>query len=473
MSDFAGLNTALTGLLAHRRAMDVIGNNITNVNTDGYHRQRVELQASGGTIVPAIFSRGRAGGDGVDVSALLRVRDQFLESRSLAEHGSLSSLQKQSTAQQRIEAIFNEPSDTGMASQLDDFWAAWSDLSNTPDSSAARAQLLERGRTIASTINRSAADLTALHTSTVDNLNALTDEVNTLAHKVADLNATIRTSIAGGLTPNSLMDDRDLAIRRLAELTGATVRDGQYGMVDVSIGSMTIVRDDKAQDLEVYTATVPGSAAANVGLPSTGLRWKSDHAPVIPVAGELHGYLQTVNNSIPSSLSQLNDIATKLVTEVNDLHETGYGLDDTLGTGGAGRDFFSPIGTAPPYPAAALAVDPALDARGIAASDGTGRLDASISKKIGDLQTSTTGSSAAYRAMIAQLGVDSANVQSRAQIQQSITQQVDGERDAVGGVNLDEEMISLTQSQRAYEASARLMTVIDSMIDTLINRVGA
>ena len=130
-STFGGLNTARTALWASQRGLDVTGQNIANVNTDGYSRQRVELRAMGGTAVPAIHSVSSPVGNGVDADQVNRIRDVFLERRSQVESARTAQLTVANEALAQVEAAFREPGETGIRSMLDDVWKSFSSLANS------------------------------------------------------------------------------------------------------------------------------------------------------------------------------------------------------------------------------------------------------------------------------------------------------------------------------------------------------
>src|SRR4051794_24653114 len=142
--------------------MEVTGQNVANVNTDGYSRQRVELQSVGGTTTPAIWSVSNQVGSGVDSDKVARIRDAFLEARATAQHGDVSSLTVLDDAYTQVQQALREPGDTGLQSMLSGdqgFWAGWSDIANSPTDPGARAQLLERAQTLAAGLNSTSATL--------------------------------------------------------------------------------------------------------------------------------------------------------------------------------------------------------------------------------------------------------------------------------------------------------------------------
>jgi flagellar hook-associated protein 1 FlgK len=274
------------------------------------------------------------------------------------------------------------------------------------------------------------------------------------------------------------MDQRDLLVTKLTKLAGVTVQDGDMGTVNVFVGGTALVRNDHYETLTLDTSTVPapGSALANVGWNQAVVRWAKDGYPADIPSGEVWGLLQGANDAIPRYLDQLNGLANQLATQVNTLHQTGYGLNDPQQPSAPPNRSFFTVVAGPPYTnaAASLALDPAVDGQpeNIAASNGTGVLDASIAQQMATMTSSATGPDAAFRQLVGALGVEVQTLSRRSVIQDEVTNQIDQSRQAVSGVNIDEEMTNLVQSQHAYDASARLLTTIDQMIDTIINRTG-
>ena len=132
MSTFSGLNTATTSLWAQRRAMDVTGQNIANVNTEGYSRQRVDLKAIGGSVVPAFYSTSPGIGAGGSADDVTRIRDAILEGRGHTEHANSAQLIAETEAYELVEQSFREPGETGIQSLLSDMWKGWLDVANNP-----------------------------------------------------------------------------------------------------------------------------------------------------------------------------------------------------------------------------------------------------------------------------------------------------------------------------------------------------
>lgn len=242
MSTFSGLHTGLSSLYAQRRGLELTGHNISNVNTEGYSRQRLDLKANGGPVVPAMHSLYDGVGNGVQVDGVDRLRDAFLESRAVQERGSAAALVQDRQLLSRVESVLAEPGDAGIQRQLADFWAGWDDVGNKPASLAARSQLLERAQTLASGVNGALDRLGVQWSASHKQLDATVQDVNALATGLAEYNVAIVSPTNAGLSPNDLMDKRDVLVQRLGELAGVTIRRGNAGLVDVVLSGKDLVK---------------------------------------------------------------------------------------------------------------------------------------------------------------------------------------------------------------------------------------
>ena len=459
-SSFGGINTALTSLYAQRRALDVTGQNIANANTEGYTRQRAEMQSQVGSISPAMYARTDGLGTGVAVSDVQRLRDEFLENRGRAEHGKSSYLTTQTAAYNAIEDVFAEPGDTALAAQLHDMWGGWNDVANNPQLSATRSTLIQQSSTVADGLNTAHTNLAGQWSQNRMQLSAYADEVNTAADSIAQLNDSIVKAKATGMTVNELEDRRDLQVMRLSELTGATASARPNGAVDVFVGNSTLVSEFTTRKLEVSGAARMEDQGAD---PMT-LRWADTKTPV-QAGGVMGGVQDTLSTIIPAISDALDSVAKNLADKVNTLHSSGFSKD-----GSTGLDFFtSSNGGDITAATIRLAI---TDPDQVAVASGPDSLDNSIADQMADLGAALDGPDREYQGMIGQLGVAAQASSRRTEIQATVTEQVDASREAQSGVNLDEEMTNLLTYQRGYEAASRVLTTIDSMLDQLINRTG-
>jgi flagellar hook-associated protein FlgK len=463
VSTFSGLNSATTALWSQRRALDVTGQNIANVNTEGYSRQRAELQAIGGSPVPAFFSTSPGIGAGVTAEDIQRIRDVFLEGRGHTEHANSARLVAEADAYTQVEASFREPGDTGIQSLVAEMWSAWGDVDNGPHELATRGQVLQTLETLVGGLHFSAASMGAQWDQTRENLAVLVKDVNQAAASIAELNGAIQRATQAGLPSNDLKDKRDVLVMTLAEQVGATVRPGDDGMVDVLVGGMTLVSKSTSSALALTGSLDPDTVAGDPPrlVASAG-------GFVVRPGGTAAGQLNSLTTIIPGYRAKLDSFANDLATALNTAHGNGYDLD-----GFGGTDLLGAAGPITATSISVLVTDPRkVAASAIAPIAGAPALDSSNADAIEQLRLSTTGPDAMYRGMIVELGVQSSVTQRNLGIQQVISTQVDAARESVAGVNLDEEMTNMLSFQHAYAAAGRLVTAIDQTLDVLINRTG-
>jgi len=446
LSTFMGLETALRGLLAQQRAIDVTGHNIANASTDGYSRQVADMVTT-----PALEDGPtRLIGTGVDVLQYTRVRDSFIDVQLRAQTMRKGYQQAQQDGLNQIELALNEPSDTGLSNLLSKYWSAWQNLANAPENMATRQALAQAAASLANGFNTLSTQITTVQTQTAQQQTSLVTQVNSIGSQIASLTSAITAAEQQGQQPNDLLDKRDLLLDQLSSFGNISVSQsagtpGTLGSIDVTFGG---------------TALVAGATASTVTLAGmTGL-----------TSGQLAG-LGAVITAGTGYQTTLNQLAASLAQSTNTQHALGVDLN-----GNPGGAFFT-VTTG--SEAATIAVNPALLASPalIAASAAAGTPgDASNAIAIADLQNSPLVGGATldtgYAQLVGQIGGDSQLAQQNLANASALVDSLTNRRASVSGVSLDEEMTNLLQFQRGYQASARALTAMDDMIDQLINRTG-
>jgi len=455
----SSLNTALSALRYNRVAMDAASHNIANVSTEGYNRRTVQGESLGAPSVPARWSTYEGAGAGVKTNAIVRMNDVLLDSRSRTEHSSLSYLDLRATALARMESGVGEPGDAGVAAAMADFRASWQDLANDPGGTAARGQVLARAGSLAGALAAQSANVNAeMATQRLTLLGNLA-EVNTVAEELAVTNGAIQTASLDGVDTSDLADQRDLLSRRLAQLTGAVGVLQPDKTMRVDVAGVPLVSAGTAGRLQVATGVTPSGDADGQPVTFSIDLGGTTTALAADVRGRTGASADLLNTTLPAYAAGLDAVARDLADTVNTAHTSGYDLD-----GNTGVAFFT---YDPTRPAASLAV--AVTAREVAASTlPGGALDGTNADAIG-----TPGSAeGAYQRLVNGFGTEVASAQRLVRTQSLLTTQVDSAREQLSGVNLDEETVAMLTAQRAYEAAARVMSVMDSVLDTLINRTG-
>jgi flagellar hook-associated protein 1 FlgK len=469
-STFGGLNTARTALWASQRGLDVTGQNIANVNTDGYSRQRVELRAMGGTAVPAIHSVSSPVGSGVDADQVARIRDVFLDSRGQVETARTAQLTVAGEALVQVEEALREPGTTGIQKMLADVWSGFSALHNDPTEPGARAQVLERLDILASGMRTTRTTLDQQWSQAHDELQSLVTEVNATASSIADLNTQIRQATRSGLPTNELADRRDALVMQLAEEVGATSMPASDGMVDIVVGGTTLVTSGTALGLRVVGVDAPDG----VGSGNDPRVVTAPGGTTLPLGGTAGGQLTVLTSTVPRYRVALDALARDLVAGLNAVHTAGYDrtgavggvlIDDGAGDPAAVTAGNITLRITDPAMLAAAATSPASLGGKVSADGGN-------ADRFFRLSLDPTGVDATYRSMVVSLGVESSVAARDLTVQTAISTQVDAARESVSGVNLDEEMTNMLSFQHAYSAAARMVTAIDEALDTLISRTG-
>jgi flagellar hook-associated protein 1 FlgK len=303
---------------------------------------------------------------------------------------------------------------------------------------------------------------------------ALVTQVNTTAANVADLNTRILAITNAGGSANELMDQRDQLVTQLSGLVGASARIRDDGSVDVMVAGNALVSGSTANQLAV-SGKSPASLgdAMKAGADPVSIVWARNDNPAGIEGGRVAGLLTTLapqseGGMLTSAAAQVDAVAKTLAESVNAVHSTGYTIDGYGGptTGGA---FFT-YDTANPARTLTVAI---TDPAGIAvAGAGKGAHDGSVGRELAALAKSTTGADATWAAFVVDLGVQSASASSRATVAEAARSTASAAQLAQTSVDTDEETVNMLAFQRAYEGAARVLTAVDEMLDTLINRTG-
>ena len=441
ISTFFGLQQTLRGLLAHQRAMDVTGHNITNANTQGYSRQEAIFTAAGPYEIEAgllVDGGGAQLGGGTDIQEFRRIRDGFLDLQYRAQSLKQGEYGATTHALAQIEDGLSEPGENGIAAQLDNLWSAWSAAANAPESLATRQNLIEQAKTLAGAINDLNARITQVKAQTTAEYNSITGasgDVASMADEIAKLNQAIKFAVADGNQPNDLLDRRDLLLDKLSSLAQVSTTSNGDGSINVTFGdaALPLVADQTITWPQVLTA--PGGKL-----------------------GALLSLTATPGGTFESYRTDLNTFAKSLADSVNAIHNPT--------PPGTGTNFFT-YGAAGTE-AATLAVN--VTAAGVAVGSGTAPGSNDIAIAIAKLRGQSADQG--YQALVARIGADVRNavrLESNAKV---LTGAIDDRRQSIAGVSMDEEMSNLVRFQRGYQASARAMNAVDEMLDQLINRTG-
>lgn len=314
-----GLSSSLligqSALAASQLALQVTGNNIANVGTDGYTRQTVRMDPIGGERFGGRIFVGR----GVSVSDVRRTLDPALQARlrnGVSEENS-TSISRDVASQ--IESILNELSDADLSTELDRFFRAFSELANNPSSSVNRSSAVEQGASMASFIRSIRSDLEGARAQLDSQLGSNVRRADQLLTQIADLNLAVVNAELGGGSDGALRDQRDVLVQELSALMDVTVVEQATGSLDILVGSTPILLGTDSRGLEFDTRTVDGQVEVRVLV-------RADREALTVTSGLIGGRLRERGQSIDQTIERLDSVASNLIFEVNKLHTSGRPL---------------------------------------------------------------------------------------------------------------------------------------------------
>ena len=555
---FSALSSAKLGLLAQQLAIEVTGQNIANVETEGYSRQDVTFEAN--TPRHAIkYGSMHQIGTGVRVAGIERAHDQFLFEQIMDEGDLSGSTEVKKDIFEQLEVLFNEGSGRSLNDALSSFFASAHDLATNARGLSERADLVSKAEHLASTFNQTGKQLFTIQRNIDSTIATEVTEINSLTTQIGKLNESIHANEpASQYKANDLRDNRDRLVKELSKKIDIQLIEESDNQISLTLKDGTaLVLKDQVFDLstsingnnesfyDVYIDS--GSATKDITSTITG--------------GELRGYLDMRDTEVESILDKMNILSASFIQEFNGIHRAGFGLD-----GSSGLDFFSPLD---------VTVDHDVDNKGTAAvsitnaspttvsvdefeivfnsgyeytlnnlttnaSSGTftfttgstfnikdgfavtisggavsgDKVTFSVSEDaasgmsvsstitantrkiaagtttngdganallMADLQNTSSFNSVTwsgsgsgsytfdeyYNAVVSTIGIESFSAQATLRQQEGIMLQLNSRRESISGVSIDEEMIKMIKFQQAYNASARMISVVDEMLDTL------
>ena len=555
---FSALSSAKLGLLAQQLAIEVTGQNIANVETEGYSRQDVTFEAN--TPRHAIkYGSMHQIGTGVRVAGIERAHDQFLFEQIMDEGDLTGSTEVKKEIFEQLEVLFNEGSGRSLNDALSSFFASVHDLATNARGLSERADLVSKAEHLASTFNQTGKQLFTIQRNIDATIETEVVEINSLTTQIGKLNESIHANEpASQYKANDLRDNRDRLVKELSKKIDIQLIEESDNQISLTLkdGTALVLKDrvfklstslngdnDSFKDVNIEY----GSGLKNITSTITG--------------GELRGYLDMRDTEVESILDKMNILSASFIQEFNGIHRAGFGID-----GSSGLDFFSPLdvtvdhdvdntGTAVVSMTNASPTTVSVDEFEIAftsnnkftlnnlttnASSGTftfatgstfnikdgfavtisgsavsgDKVTFSVSedaasgmsvsstitantKKIAagtttngdganallmaDLQNTLSFNSVTwsgsgsgsytfdeyYNAVVSTIGIESFSAQATLRQQEGIMLQLNSRRESISGVSIDEEMIKMIKFQQAYNASARMISVVDEMLDAL------
>ncbi len=449
-----------SALFTAQQAISVAGHNIANVNTPGFSRQQVTLAENR----PENGSPGQIG-MGVHAESIRRSFDAFVEEQLLASRERLGEFHASSNALARLEPLFGDANDQGIGAGLNEFFSALQDVATNPNDLSTRTVFLSKAAALAGRFNQSAADLTSARELLDRQIGQTITDINRLTSQIADLNAKIAFAESSGQHANDLRDERGVALASLGELIEISSIEDATGQLTVFAGRGHALVDKERTHQLVGVPDLTNNALFDVHYDG-GAGTTTNLTPVIQ-SGRLKGLLDVRDQTIPSLQTSLDTLASEVVTQVNQQHRLGFGLD-----GSTNQDFFAPAGTTAGTIAVLL-----TNVRQIAASSTAGGVPGNNANALALSGLRNTNFASFgnvtfqeyYSTIAGNFGSMAQGVDGNLRAQEILHDQLTAQRASISGVSMDEELANLLQYQRTFEAASRMIVVADEMFQTILS----
>ena len=455
---FAGIEAGKRALLTHQLVLQTIGQNIANVETPGYTRQRVSIQATNPEDMPVGLL-----GTGVQVTDIRHLRDLFLSEQERDATKSLGQWSYKEKTLSEVEAIYNEPQENSLSDILAKFWDSWSELATNSDSISNRKSVVATANQLVAGFQQLSQKMSSLRSAADRDVTSMVTEINQKTAEIARLNQNIARSEVGGNSANDLRDARDRTTKELAQLIDVRTVNKPNGETIVYMSGMAIV--DGSRDFPIDYKTTN-----NGGTQSSKIVWKGTNFELTNMGGQLAGLTESRDRLIPQHVSDIDELAKTVIEQVNAIHLTGYGMNGTTNVA-----FFDPNFTS--AATMRLSIDVTLDSSKVVASSlATGNNNAALAlSELRNARVMSNGSgtiSDFYGSLVSTAGLQAKEATTTTRNFELLVQQIGNARQSIEVVSLDEEMANLIKFQHAYDASARVISVMDQALDTVISSMG-
>ena len=461
------LRMGISSLRAQSRAIETVGRNMANVNNPTYSRQRVifgDVSPTGGASV------------GVDVIEVQQVRDVLLDRQLVREKSSTAALEAETAAHERGEAALGETissvSDPSVASTtggnslnnaMAGFFGAARQLSVDPTNSTQKQMFVQTAKTMTERFQFSNDRLAEVQADLSDQVSNDVDKANLLLSTISELNLMIATQESEtGTKALTLRDQRQARVEDLAQVMNfkTTTLPDAPNQIQITATSASGV------DTVILSA---GTTLETLTFDGDAVRVASSDTALALTGGSIKGHLTARDGALQTLRDSLDQLANQMVTSVNAVYNPS----------GTGQNFFDPTGT----DASSIRLASGLTGLNVRASVAGGAAgDGSVAQAISELDvqsfSSTSGDAIdgtigeSYSAAISLFSYSLSQSRMRSENQSGVLSAVRGQRESMSGVSLDEEAAELMKFQRAYQASARVISIIDSMLDTVVNGMG-
>jgi flagellar hook-associated protein 1 FlgK len=455
---------ASRSLSVQQEEMAVSGQNLANVNNPSYADEQLDVSESAPLPTPVGDE-----GTGIQINGISESRNPLLDSQIQAEDSVTGSLTAQQTNLQNAESYVDEQitstsssatpdSPNGLAADLSNLFDSFQSLSADPSDLSLRQSAVASAQQVTAQFTQVSAQLSTvqanLNTDVQNDVTSSNQDLST----IASLNQQIVAAQASGGSADQLVDQRAQTLENLAGLANFSTSAESNGAINVSIGGVAMVSGVSETDsLETYN---PGNGQLQVQAQNAGTQ-------ITLTGGSIAGEITARDGALASLQSGLNTLASQLITKVNTIYSAGYDLD-----GNTGQDLFTGANASDIGVNSNVAADPSqFQAAGAPGAAGDNTVALALAQ-LGDQNVAGLNNqtfSANYAQTVSDLGSAISSVNDNLNTSQAVGQMLTNDRAATSGVSLDGEMTNLIQYQKAYEASAEMITTLNEMLQTVVN----
>lgn len=471
---FSSFNAANKGLIAQQTALQTVSHNISNANTEGFSRQRVDLKAD---IAYNYVGVGQLG-TGVKMESIVRLVDEYVSKQIRQENGTLQQYTTKAQVLDQLEVIFNEPSDTALNFNLGEMFDSWQELSSNPESLSSKTIVVEKSKTLTDTLRHMASQMDSLIDETKGQIKKNVQDMNSTVRDLDSLNKQIFNISLKGQIPNDLLDQRDLMLQELSSTIDFNATFDTYGRVTLSLNS--------SPDPIGILSTTEGAKAVHVDVEGSDILFSVEGHEVAVNSGVIKGNVEALGD-LQIRRAELNTFAKTMAEAVNTVHSGEVNSEDKLffifdgdvstiriddailqdnSLVRAGKEDDSPEGDG----SRALAIARLRNTKLSFQEDATIEYDNDTMMIKNQVGGSTI--EGAYSDIITKVGISKEHADNMVSNQGVLLDQLEQRRESTSGVSIDEEVTNLIKYQKSYEANARVISVLSEMLDTLINRTG-
>ena len=481
---FGTLNTSTSGMRAQQNALQTTSHNLANSNTPGYSRQRVDMVSN----MPQSLAGIGQIGTGVVIGGVIRITDEYVLTQFQNEEASLVRYHQKSEVLGQLEAMFNEPSSTGISHQMSEFFTSWNDLAANPESITSKTMVVRQAETFLDTVNHSLNKMETLSEDTLKQIDKNVLDFNSAASQLKGINDQIFNATVKGETPNDLLDKQDMLIGQMKNIAGVSVTKDKYGRAFVSLEgqdgqNIDIVSENTVNELEMTVEDNEEGKKHQLSVVT-----EEGAQPVEIKTGAIKG-LQEALVIVDQKQEEVSTFIENFTSAVNLIHKGGEN--------GEGLEFFTADENGKISVNEELIKKPSLINAGKIIDGEAVAGDGTRAKAIFDLQNTMLDFSSNewldkyddetmkfesnpkgttifnhFNEIVTDMGISKQQSDNMLANQLDLTILLEQRRDSISGVDINEEIVNMIQFQSAFQANSRVISTISEMLDTIINRMG-